>query len=149
MLKKIFTRVIKESTSFGDLLFYLFIFILIASFVNYKTASLFFIQLMLIYSITFIIRMFYFKERPKKMEFNNILEKLDASSFPSVLAARATSLFIFSAIHFYDKYLIMVFACLFWIIVCYSRIYLKKHDIIDVLVGVILGALCSTVYIFE
>ncbi|MBI2151801.1 phosphatase PAP2 family protein, partial [Candidatus Woesearchaeota archaeon] len=64
--------------------------------------------------------------------------KLDASSFPSWHTARA----LFLALIFSEKFNyfpLTVFLITITVIVAYSRLYLKKHDIIDVLGGIVLG----------
>jgi len=90
------------------------------------------------YLISAFVRMFYFKNRPKKEEYVDFLGRIDASSFPSVHTARtvSTALLLNSL---YSELLPLI--VIVGVIVLYSRIYLKKHDWVDLLGGVILGGL--------
>ena len=94
----------------------------------------------LINLVTLVVRFFYFKDRPEKRAFSNLLEKLDASSFPSIHAQRALFLAPALSIHFANAYLSGLFFALAYL-VCYSRIRLLKHHGSDVVVGAIVGVL--------
>jgi membrane-associated phospholipid phosphatase len=142
ILKKIFD----ELTLLGGILFYLLFMLILFLSGEYTYCFFFGLALILIYFITFIIRLFYFKQRPNKANYRNFLEKIDASSFPSIHAARSTFIFIF-LVFFYSKiyYLIPLYTLLF-LGVLFSRIYLKKHDYIDLFGGIIMGILLSLLY---
>lgn len=88
--------------------------------------------------ITALIRVFYFKPRPKKEDYSNLLEKIDASSFPSLHAARIVFLAILFSAHFANQYL-TILCTVVAALVSYSRIYLQKHDWIDITGGIIVG----------
>ncbi|MEK6818538.1 MAG: phosphatase PAP2 family protein, partial [Nanoarchaeota archaeon] len=103
-----------------------------------------FLSLILIYLITFAIRFIYYKPRPKKQSHKNLLEKLDASSFPSMHSARITLLCLIFTSVYLNLYSVLLSALLI-LLVSYSRIYLKKHYFSDLVGGVILGIL---VYFF-
>lgn len=99
------------------------------------------LQLIVGYGITYvisgIIKLTYFKDRPKKQNYNDGLEKIDASAFPSVHAARATfTALILSKIFQPTQWFVFGLTLL----VCYSRIIVNKHDWKDVLGGIVLGA---------
>ena len=128
-------------TQFGG--FYFFVFLVILYFfIDVARGK----QLLLlgIYSIIIpsIIRIFYFKERPKKIKYNNFFMKIYAASFPSVHATRIVIL-----AYFFSKiYTNIIFIALLWalvLIVCYSRVHLKYHYKEDVIVGALLGLLLS------
>ena len=85
-----------------------------------------------------LIRLFYFKSRPKKEDYSNFLEKIDASAFPSLHAARIVFMAILFSGHFANLYLTILFT-LTAALVSYSRIYLQKHDWVDVAGGVVVG----------
>lgn len=87
-----------------------------------------------------VIRLFYFKPRPKKEEYSNVLEKIDASAFPSLHAARIVFLAMLFSTHFANLYLTILFTAIA-ALVSYSRIYLLKHDWIDVGGGIVVGVL--------
>lgn len=88
--------------------------------------------------IVILIRLFYFKNRPRKQEFRNILEKLDASSFPSLHTARIFFLALVMLNFFNDKLLTVILLVLA-ALVSYSRVYLRKHDFVDLFGGLMLA----------
>ena len=141
MTKVIMKKFFEEMTFFGGLAFYLFVIILLLIFQKYIFALKLFLGLIIIYFITLVIRLFYFKNRPKKVGYTNLLEKLDASSFPSIHAARITYLFLFILFSssFFSYLIVKISLGAVFLLVLYSRIYLFKHDIVDVLSGVVLG----------
>jgi len=85
-----------------------------------------------------LIRIFYFKPRPKKEDYSNLLEKIDASAFPSLHTARIVFLAILFSVHFANQYL-TILCIIVAILVAYSRIYLQKHDWIDIIGGAVIG----------
>lgn len=87
-----------------------------------------------------LIRMFYFKNRPKKENHTNLLERIDASAFPSLHTARIVFLAHLFSSYFTNMYLTVLFTVTA-ALVSYSRIYLKKHDWMDVIGGIVLGVL--------
>jgi len=88
--------------------------------------------------IIILIRIFYFKNRPKKENYTNFIEKIDASSFPSLHTARIVFLAMLFSTHFANQYL-TILCTVTAALVSYSRIYLKKHDWWDIAGGVVLG----------
>jgi membrane-associated phospholipid phosphatase len=126
----------------GSLYFFLSIIILTFFFINPDYSIKLFLSLTITLVIVFSIRFFYFKQRPNKKKYKNLFQKLYNSSFPSVHAARAIILaYFFSKIYFN-----IIFIVGFWLIallVCYSRIYMKDHYLIDVTSGALLGMIIS------
>ncbi len=94
------------------------------------------------YLISVIIRLIYYKDRPNKENHSNILERIDASSFPSVHSMRSVFIAI-TLSNLFNNYYVSVFLMLVALIVCYSRIYIKKHYWTDVIVGLILGIILA------
>ncbi len=95
--------------------------------------------LVLIYLVTVPVKLLLFRNRPEKMRYKALWEKVEAASFPSVHAARAVFVFLAVAERFGNipfTALLMAVAAL----VMYSRIYMKKHYAIDVVGGALLGA---------
>jgi len=135
LLKKFF----EEVTFLGGALFYLLFICLFLFNKQYFFMIILITGLFFIYSIMFIIRLFYFKPRPKKMGYNNFLEKIDASAFPSVHSARVVFLFIFLFFYFRENSLLILSSFVLMILVFCSRLFLKKHDFIDIFGGIILG----------
>jgi len=117
-------------------IFYIIIFFLL----DLKQLSLkLLIGMILIYLIAIPIRYLYFKERPTKKQYKNILEKIDASSFPSMHSARTTFLLMTLTKFLNFEIKITIFLTLTWAIILYARIYKKKHDYKDIIGGIILG----------
>lgn len=88
--------------------------------------------------ITALIRVFHFKNRPAKQDYHNSLERIDASSFPSLHTARIVFMCITLAYFFQNDYTTAFFTFVA-VLVTYSRIYLQKHDWWDLFGGVVLG----------
>src|SRR3989344_1900245 len=141
-MKVILDKIFKEITTLGGLMLYILVLIL-TLFIDVYYSLILFFGMVIIYAISGLIRFFYFRNRPKKMSYKTTLEKLDASSFPSIHAARVTFLAIFLIKFIVKDYLFVLLVILTWLLVCYSRIYLKKHYLIDVIGGVILGIVTS------
>lgn len=133
--------VFRDVSTLGSALFYWFLAFILLS-VGYVSVfvllAIFFIA---VYLLVAMIRFFYFKERPHKEPYSNFFEKIDASSFPSVHAAR--SVFLAFVLHtLFESTLlfsVLVFCAAF--LVCVSRVLLHKHDIVDVIGGAVLGVL--------
>jgi len=111
----------------------------------------FFLQLVggfiLSYLFVFPIRMIYFRERPEKREHKNFLTKIDASSFPSHHAVRATILWLLVA-YFFNNLLSYTLGVVAIILVLYTRFSLKRHHKSDVIVGLVLGVIAFLVIMF-
>lgn len=140
MLKKlnfIFEIIIRDISVLGSLVFYIFYMFFILFFLNLEIFLNLGISLFLSFIFIFIIRLFYFKDRPKVQKYNNIFEKIDSSSFPSMHATRI-SILTFSSL-FLGNIFYFIFMFFLSIVVCYSRIYLKKHFLSDLIAGYILG----------
>jgi len=146
MLKHTIDIILKDVTSFGSLVFYLFVMIIFITIKNFEMVYQLLIGLVGIFLVSFFIKSVYFKYRPKRKRHNNFLERIDAASFPSIHSARIVFLGM-SLINFFDSYLFAIFISFFVFIVCYSRVYLKKHDFIDVIGGVVLGLLMGVLIV--
>ncbi len=130
----------RDFSSLGNIWFYLIVVLFFMIFENKAIANKLLIGLVLIYALTIAIRSFYFKERPTKYPHSSYIEKLDASSFPSLHSARIAFLSMV-LMNYLEELLFSVLLVILAIIIVYSRIYLKKHDFSDVSAGVILGAI--------
>ncbi len=138
MNQKYLSIFFRDLTTFGGALFYAFIILLGLAFHQTTLA----VDLALGFVIGFILliplRLLYFKNRPQKETYSNLIERLDASSFPSWHTARIVFFAITGIIYFKNTFLTIISITLV-ILVGYSRIYLKKHDWIDVLGGIVLA----------
>ena len=120
-----------------------FIFLFLIFFNKIILAKEFIVALIISEILIWGIRFFYFRQRPygKKDGFKNLYERIDESSFPSIHASRA---FIIAFV--LSQGLGIYMKILFWsiaLLICVSRIYLKRHHISDVVVGAILGLIIS------
>ena len=139
-MNRIIEIIWNDVTIFGSFVFYIFLTALMFGLREYNLSLQLLIAFVISFMLTFGIRLFYHKERPKKQEYKNIIEKLDASSFPSLHSMRAVILLVL----FFLQYKSLVIALIFGVlalIVFASRYYLKKHYILDIIVGVMFGVL--------
>lgn len=130
----------RDVTALGSLWFYLIAMLIFLIAKNYKIFTKLLFGLVSIYLVVILIRTFYFKERPKKYPHTSYIEKLDASSFPSLHSARAAFLSII-LINFFNNVIFSVFFVALAALVAYSRIRLKKHDLGDIFGGIVVGML--------
>jgi membrane-associated phospholipid phosphatase len=80
-------------------------------------------------------RLIWHRARPEKREAKNLIEQIDASSFPSIHTARAAiiGLALVTAPWMYLITALIIAG------VAGARIALKAHDLLDVSVGALLG----------
>lgn len=128
----------KRIAAFGRDEFYLFVIVLFIAFGYFDLGIKLFLAIMISYFIVSILRLVFFRERPNKKEFNNILEKIDASSFPSKHSVRVSLMFVLVLLNFHNYILWGLFFVLM-VLVCIGRLFLKRHYLLDVVFGVILG----------
>lgn len=137
--------VIRDITTFGGLPFFgaviLFLFFLGN---QIFLLSQLIIGLIIIIGIAVIIRSFYYKPRPKELTHNSWLERMEASSFPSIHAARAWFLvFVFG--NYFQNTGIWALLSTAAIAICYSRLHMKRHDVWDLAAGTVLAIICYIV----
>jgi membrane-associated phospholipid phosphatase len=92
-----------------------------------------------VYIVGIGIRHVYFKERPQQLAHSNWVEKIYASSFPSIHSMRIWLFVVVFSTLFQNGWVTVVLISV-GTLVAYSRLYLKKHDLIDIAVGTIIGA---------
>ncbi len=142
-----FEKFINDLTALGGLpVFGLVIVIfLLLGITNFFILSL--AALALCYLLTIFIRVFYFKARPKKDSYKNYIEKIEASSFPSLHSMRVAALGTILIYYFSQPLLYFVFG-LTVLAVGTSRVVLKRHYWMDVLFGLIFGVGIAIALIF-
>ncbi len=130
----------RDLTTFGGFLFYLLVTILAVLLREREIAFNLISGFGLTFLAILLIRTFYYKDRPRKEEHHTFIQRIDACSFPSWHMARILfmALIIGKGTMFLTTFFMMVA-----LLVGYSRIYLKKHDWIDVVSG---GVLAIAVY---
>ena len=94
-----------------------------------------------------LIRLIYYKDRPLKQKHQNIIERIDASSFPSMHTARVVFLTIILWEPL-DNPLLQGMVIVLALMIAYSRIYLQKHDWMDLLGGTVLGAVVGMLMLY-
>lgn len=130
--------ILRDISAFGSLFCYLFLLVITLILGKYDLFARMGFGLVLIYAVTVIIRTFYFKDRPNKFSHNTYIERLDAASFPSLHSSRAAFLGL-TLSRYFGNYIFTIIAIILALSIAYTRIYLKKHDFMDVSGGIILG----------
>ena len=137
----------RDITTFGGAFFYGLIVLLAFAFNQTSLA----VNLILGFVISLIIlvpiRLLYFRNRPQKQTYSNLLERIDASSFPSWHTTRIVFLAI-TAVFYFQNIILSSVSIALALLVCYSRIYLKKHDWIDLLGGIVLAGVTYWIVTF-
>lgn len=129
---------LNDLSALGGFYFSALLLIVFLSFGNTVVAGQVFWAIVLSFLAAGVIRSVYFKPRPKREEHHNWLEKLDASSFPSVHAMRAVLLYAVLVVY-YKSLAVSFILAVVALAVCASRVLLRKHDVVDVVGGALLG----------
>ena len=138
---------IQDLKSFGGLPL-LAVLILISFGLNQKALSAQLVAgLLLSYAVTVGIRLVYFKDRPKKHKSANFLQRIDASSFPSLHAMRASFLAVIFSLFFRNTVFTVLFALLA-LGVAWARVRQKRHFLSDVIAGLLFGILIAFISIW-
>ena len=83
---------IRDISALGSMIFCIIILLIFLATKNYYLLRQWIAGLAVVYIIVILIRTFYFKHRPVQLPHTSYIERLDASSFPSLHAARSTLL---------------------------------------------------------
>lgn len=103
--------------------------------VTYRLA----VALILCYAVTTFFRLAIFRERPQKQKFKNVLERIDASSFPSLHSMRA-AVWALSAAVFFNQPFVWILAAITALSVAAARVLQKRHHLTDAMAGLIAGS---------
>lgn len=144
-MKAFSKNVARDFTSMGSLLFLIMLSFLLAR--NFSELIFLVFGLILLELVSAFLKLLLFKHRPEKESYTNVIEKISASSFPSVHAARSTFIYSYFAYLYTGTYKSYLFI-LIVVLVGVTRIVLKKHYYIDVLAGVLLGVVFMFIYSF-
>ena len=108
------------------------------------------------YALGSIVKLLYHKPRPEPQVAKNWLQKIDASSFPSIHTANSMILafrWMLSAFQVSQQniaiYVVMCFWFFFFIAISLSRVVLKKHFPIDIIAWVVFGAICISIVVIN
>lgn len=135
---KIVFKFFEQITVLGSVSFYSIFVLFFLALGDYVNSIKLIVGMGIMYVVTIGIRLFYFKPRPEKLKYNSWIEKIDASSFPSLHSGRAVFLYFFFVSLALGNFVNMLVFLLMLMIFC-SRIYLKKHYWIDVIAGAVMG----------
>ncbi len=148
LIKKLTKDFWQRITVFGRDEFYLFLMLLFF-FLGYKEFGIrMFFGFIVAYILVVILRLIYFKERPIKYESKTFLDRIEASSFPSMHTVRFSMLTTLVYFNFLGNYFLFLLFLILLILISYSRIKLKRHYISDVIVGIILGFILGYILSF-
>lgn len=131
-------RAIKNLSALGAVPFYLFLTVFMLLIGNYSTFLHLLIGFAASYGIVIAIRSVYYRPRPKPENYSSIIEKIDASSFPSLHSLRITMMSVI-LVYSYNSLSSILFFSLVSIAVCYTRYYLKRHYFSDIIAGILIG----------
>lgn len=143
LMQKYFELFFRDMTSLGGMFFYGLLVVGLGLLGHYELAKRLIFAFLIITAITVLIRSVYFKDRPKKQAHSTFLERIDASSFPSIHAARSSALAVILGEFSASPYFYAFVTCIA-ILVCLSRHYLKKHDTADIIAGIVLGVVVGS-----
>ena len=127
----------RDISALGSLIFYILVVLLFLILEIYNIFFKLLVGLVVIHIVVILFKTFFFKERPKKFTYDSYISKLDAASFPSLHAAR-TAFMGLSLSKYFDNYIFTTIMILMILLIAYTRIYLKKHDFMDVAAGIII-----------
>ena len=130
----------RDLTALGGMSFYALMLLFTLLFRQYGIFFDLALGLLLMLVVLLLIRTFYFKDRPLPQDYHTFLQKIDASSFPSLHTARIFFLALYLSV-VWNKIYITIFLLIIASSVSYSRIYLQKHDWWDVLGGIVLAGI--------
>lgn len=147
MSNKFVNEFFRDVTSLGSIYFSLALVGVAFFLKQYQLSLKLLAGIIITLTVTSAIKYFFFKDRPKKESHHNLFERIDASTFPSLHAARAFFLaFLFSS--FFNNAFISATLLLTAILIAYSRIYLQKHFLTDIIGGLILGGITFGITLF-
>lgn len=138
-LKKFYINsFMQDMTAFGTLYHFIMLLAVLIAFSHFSLAYKLIMGQVIMYMFSIPLKIFLFNNRPKKMNYENIIEKIEASSFPSVHTMR---IFFVSSVlvSTFNNLMLSVILVALSLLVGYSRIYLKRHYYSDVIAGAIIG----------
>lgn len=138
LVEKHLRTLLHDLSALGGFYFSALLIVVFLALGNTLVAGQIFWAIVLSFAAAGLIRAVYFKPRPKREEHRNWLEKLDASAFPSVHSMRAVLLYTILVVYYKDLLLSLILAVVA-LAVCASRVLIRKHDVVDVVGGVLIG----------
>lgn len=139
-------EVFREMSLMGSSVTY-FAVIVLSLFLNLELAIQLAVGLAVCFLIIWPVKYFWFKKRPDNTKYNGILQKIDASSFPSTHSARSMTLALILGM-FFNSTFIYIFLILLALLNGFSRVYQKRHYVSDVIGGYAVGIIAFLAVIF-
>lgn len=127
----------REMSAFGNFIILSFLILIFFGWTKDFLKVYFYFLLIELFSC--LIKLIFYRDRPKKEKHSNIIEKISASSFPSSHSAR--SIFVFFVLFNNLSGFFKISLLFVPIGVGFSRVLIKKHYISDVLAGYVLGTI--------
>ncbi|MAE13783.1 hypothetical protein CMO92_04410 [Candidatus Woesearchaeota archaeon] len=124
---------VRDMTSFGSS-YFLAGLIIFCLYIDRNLAVLLLVAFLISLGIVYLLKKLFFVPRPVPDKPKNFIERIDASSFPSAHSSRAAIFGLQLALWFQDL-IFTVLIVIFSLLICWSRIELKRHRLIDVVVG--------------
>lgn len=100
--------------------------------------------LALCYLATTLLRIAFFRERPDRQKYKNLLERIDASSFPSLHSMRA-AVWATTTAMFFNQPVVWLLAAAMSIAVAATRVMLGRHHRSDAAAGLVIGVFIALV----
>ncbi len=135
-------ELMQNISALGALPFYLFLaaFVLLTG--EERLALWLLAGLAAAYLVVVPIRAFYYRDRPKKQAYSNILQKIDSSSFPSMHSIRVVAA-TFMMYFYFNSLAIAALMAFAAGLVIFSRHWLRKHYAVDLAAGIAIGAVIA------
>jgi len=131
----------------GSYHFYIIIALLFLVAKEYLIVQILTIGIIVLYVFIIPLRLLFFHKRPIPIKYHNIIQKIDASSFPSGHTARTVYLFLVFLYFVKQQYLWITWVFIS-IGIVYSRVYFKKHYIQDVVIGTLVALISFILIMF-
>lgn len=145
-MNRLIEQFLKDIGAIGSLPVYLFLMMFLFLLGERNLAYLMFLGMIIYYFFAVILRLVFFRERPRHESRKNIFEKIDASSFPSLHSWRMFFLMILFSVYFKSAYIFALFLVITFFVL-YGRIYFKKHHISDIVFGAVFGIIQGLIFI--
>lgn len=136
----------RDVTALGSSPFYGYLCLLFLVFQPARCAELL-LAFALLMGICYAIKACWFRPRPdhvEGVEHQNVLEQVDASSFPSAHSARGAALF-WILMPLVEQAAVVAVLALGALMVGASRVVLRRHSGVDVLAGLVIGSASALV----